>query len=280
MMVERHVKENKKTYTSVTKADVKVRDRLGNISNEFTLNGVACFNEKGENQCYINKVDDVGPQIKYEVIEGSKQTSNNEWYTSGQVVIKVTIVDKIKKINDKNEIVIVDGGVGINNETVNISSDNKNAIIDKKSDSIYMITMNENGIYNITLEAEDLLGNKSNGESITIKKDSATPSISLKTTLKDYTTSELSSNISAYFNSSYGVSSGSITCKDVSTNKTVKTINDVYNLGKSTREVQCTITGNNGLYASAKTGASMAMISHTLSVITIPLMYYLFIELL
>ena len=191
-------------------------------------------------------MDSEGPKIIYEVIEGSKESKNNEWYSSNKVVLKVTVIDEKRLMQSDGSIVYVEDGIGVNPETVQIISDNKNAVIEKVTDTVYTITMTSNGTYNIKSTAADLLGNqKKMYYTYTIKKDDVQPVITAKSISHVYYGA--SENVMNYFNiSKYGVAGGKTTCYykgNVITNNN--------QLERGINTVTCKMVGTNGKKAEA-----------------------------
>lgn len=243
------VKDNNFVLTSLTNLKIKVRDRLGNKNNKFSVNG-----QDGYDEIKIDKIDNEGPGIKLEVIEGTKKSNNTEWYFSDKVVVKATVLDEVKSIDENGKEVIIPGGIGVDPNGVEIKTDNtKGVTIEKIDDLNYKITLTENGVFGVSVTAKDLLGNqKKEPATAVIKKDNTSPIVTPKAALNNYTTAELSNRIDKYLNITYGSSGGNnIECRDITTNKIVTTLKDVYELGKSTRNVKCIVTSKNELSAEA-----------------------------
>ena len=243
------VKDNKFILTSLTNLKIKVRDRLGNKNKKFSVNG-----QDGYDEIKIDKIDNEGPGIKLEVIEGTKKSDKTEWYSSDKVVVKATVVDEVKSIDENGNEVIVPGGIGVDLNGIEIKLDNnKGTSIEKIDDLNYKITITENGVFVVSVTAKDLLGNqKKEPAKAVIKRDNTSPIVTPKSALNNYTTAELSNTIDKYLNITYGSSGGNnIECRDITTNKIVTTLKDVYELGKSTRNVKCIVTSKNELSAEA-----------------------------
>jgi len=239
------VKENKKEYTTATQLDIKVRDRLGNISNEFTLNEGSCF-ENGKNLCYINKVDGTSPDIDIKVISGTKvQTSGyTDWYNSDEVKVRVTVTEYYTK-DDKKTL----GGVGIGNVNVTLKNEYssinnsvlKNENLDKVQNKTYEFILNKSGQNVITVVAKDALGN-SITKDMKIKIDNIIPVVSVKKSSLGLGTSDYSfvNNLNVI----YGPTSGNASCNPSNSLKT------------GTYTVTCTAKGNNGKVANSGANVS------------------------
>ena len=235
-------KNNELVFKSAIILKAKSRDRLGNINSKFTVNN---GNEEYED-FPILKIDSEGPKIIYEVIEGSKESKDNEWYSSNKVVLKVTVIDENKLIKEDGSIVYTEDGVGVDPNKIEIISDNKNAVIEKMTDTEYKIIMTANGIYNIKSTAKDLLGNqKEKYYFYTIKKDDIQPTISAKNISNVYYGA--SENVTNYFNiSKYGVAGGKTTCYYKG-----NAITNNNQLERGVNTVTCKMVGTNGKKAEA-----------------------------
>ena len=235
-------KTNVFTFEEAFVLKAKSRDRLGNINSKFTVN-----NGKEEyGNFHVLRIDSEGPKIIYKVIEGSKKTEDNEWYSSNKVVLKVTVIDENRLIQEDGSIVYTEDGVGVDPNSIEIISDNKNAVIEKLTDTVYKVTLTVNGTYTIKSTAKDLLGNqKEKYYFYTIKKDDVQPTISAKNISHVYY--GVSENVTNYFNiSNYGVAGGKTTCY-----YNGKVITNNNQLARGINTVTCKMVGVNGKKAEA-----------------------------
>ena len=151
------------------------------------------------------KLDKTAPTIGSININGTK--GSNDWYTS-------------------------DVNISVNNGSDNLSGHDNTTV------NVNSITSNTTGS-TVTLTTTDLAGNIST-QDYTIKVDKDSPVISAKAGTVTITQGD-SNPVSNYFNYSYSVSGGNISCSPSNTNS----------LGVGTQTVSCTVTGNNGLSNSA-----------------------------
>jgi len=246
------VKENKKEYKTATMLDIKVRDRLGNITEEFSLNGNKCF-ENGKNLCYINKVDSLPIDINIEVING---TLKNNYYINTDLYIKVTLNEYYLYNNEKTT-----GGSGIKYDTlkikkvINNSTSNIKEFDSKKEEpynAVYTFKLTEMGsiIGKIEVSVSDGVGNTSS-KKLDFKLDRVTPTISPKQKIlglepnKNY---DFKNNVTYKF----GPSGGKVTCNPANNNV----------LGNKVT-VTCTAKGTNDL--SATTTFEMDKVTPTIT---------------
>ena len=210
---------------------IHTRDRLGNISNEFTINGESSICNTTTKICKIDNIDSLGPDISIEIVSG---TNKNGYYID-DVKLKVTIVDKYLYNGVK-----VTGGVGFDENSLKITKNGTLLETQSNQPLIYYVTLKENIAVNdvIKVVAADKLGNTSEATK-EVKIDRQAPILSTYqsqiglNTGVDY---PYTNNISA----KYGPLGGSIVCNPTNNNVMVGT--------KTT--VNCTATGNNGLVST------------------------------
>ena len=224
------IRDNEKTYTSSGKLNIKVRDRLGNISDKFILNGTEC--RFINNECEINNIDSVAPSIEFEVY--GMQIGNTEYYTSHNYKSGVSVAIKIEDYYLYNDKKVV-GGSGVKNVDISV-----NGVLvsnpTKTSEGTYLVSLGRNRTINtISVSAEDRAGNSS-ANSIVVKIDDITPSISVKKNPLGLNKDPY--NFTSNLSVAYGPTGGSVKC------------NPPASLTTGSYEVTCTATGNNGKTAS------------------------------
>ena len=197
------------------------------------------------------------------------QTSSNTLTVSAKGTYKVEVTNQVGKIvKTSNEYVVkVDtqkpsctlaatgtkyNDVYTGNVTISFSS-----VSDKETDTYEGSGIKSQTINLPTITADvsnqvvtgtviDNVG-RSNTCTITITKDTKTPTI-VASSATNYITTSTGKNISSYFVDSFGVSSGTTVCK-VGT----KTVTNTNNLSLGVNTVTCTSTGNNGKTDTATT---------------------------
>ena len=116
---------------------------------------------RSSERTYTIKIDKQNPEKPtYEIVSGTKQSEENEWYNSN-VAIKVLQGDTDL------------GGSGISHTTYTVSG--KVEIEETQIENEGIINLEEEGIYNITLYNYDVAGNKSEATTFTIKMDKTDP---------------------------------------------------------------------------------------------------------
>ncbi len=162
----------------------------------------------------------------------------------GESEVACTEELKIDKTKPTVGEITINGTLGQNNwytSDVNISvSDGSDSLsgYDKTVSSVESITSNTKGTM-VYVVVTDLAGN-SQTEAFNIKIDKDSPTITAKegtVEIKQGT----SNPVSNYFNVSYGISGGSISCNPNNTNS----------LGIGIQTLRCTVTGGNGLTRTA-----------------------------
>ncbi len=150
------------------------------------------------------KLDKTAPVAGTVTLSGT--LGSNNWYTTNVTINKVNGTDSLS---------------GHSNTTSNISS----------------IMSNTTGT-TVTITTTDLAGNSSS-RNYTIKVDKNKPTVTPKSGTLEITEGD-SNVVSNYFNYSYSISGGSISCSPVNTNS----------LNVGTQTISCTAIGGNGLSAT------------------------------
>lgn len=154
----------------------------------------------------IDKVDKTAPTC---TITATGTMGKNDWYISDTLTFT---------LNPNDE-----GGSGIRTQILSSES------LTENTDS-----------FTVTGLVTDHAGN--GGEcSLTIKKDNTKPTLTAKNP-KNYLAREEANEISNYYNSSFGISGGSISCKIGN-----REVTNVNSLAFGLNTVSCTAIGNNGL---------------------------------
>lgn len=136
---------------------------------------------------YTVKIDKHAPEMpSYEVMQGAKAEERNEWY-NGNVTLKV-----LQGTTDL-------GGSGIARTTYKIEGQITTEEVNIADQGTINIT--EDGIYNITAYNYDIAGNKSEGNTITIKLDKTAPQ-NLEVNTDNKTGTDINTVISATENAS------------------------------------------------------------------------------
>lgn len=218
-------KKNQKTYTirtnQILKNKILVRDKRGNITNKFSVNGGGLTDE-----IIIDSIDNKPPHCEIEVIG----TKVNGWYIDDITARVVNVYDMVidcssgicKEVQGGSGIKKTNISTKINGKTI---SGNTSIQIQTNATGIVVtgkVTDNQNNVGTCQLKDSD-----------SIKIDKIIPAISsIKNPLtlgtEDY---EFSNNIKI---DRKGLSSGTLTCNPKSSKKT-----GIYN-------VTCTYVGGNG----------------------------------
>ena len=230
------IKENPRTINTSMDLYIKSRDRLGNASNKFILNGdTECYTDGTQPPCIIKKIDNLPPQINIEIISGEEIRG----YYINDVKLKITITNYYLYNGEK-----IVGGIEFDLDTLKITK-NGNKIeykeITKTNNQLfYELTLVENTAIDdeVKVEIQDKLGNKGTGTK-TVNIDRKVPDIiPMKNPLglKSSEDKNLLENLSV----TYGPLGGTTVC-DPENNKPK---------GSTNYTTNCTATANNGLVAT------------------------------
>lgn len=219
-------KENYKIYVQneTLKNKLMVRDKRGNITNKFTING------SGEetDEITFDYIDKIAPNCEIKV---NGVNNGSDWYSSDVTLELVNLVDYAKYCVNGSNCENKTPGSGIKSHNLTISKITENTIGTKVTGTVI-----------------DNMGNKSTCD-VTIKKDSVEPTISNESTTITFKPAQNSENIKDYFDVNVGLSGvKDVVCK--AGNKVVNTLGDLYNIDPSGVNVTCTFTTNSNKVVS------------------------------
>lgn len=206
------------------KSKLMVRDRLGNITSKFTING------QGEetDEITFDYVDKIKPNCEIKV---TGENNGSEWYSSDVTLELVNVVDYAKYCVNGTNCKNKTPGSGVKSQTISISK----------------ITTDTTGT-KVTGKVIDNVGNTSTCE-VTIKRDSFTPKINNNKSTITFKPAQNEDKIENYFDIEVGISGiKGVTCKVGNT--VVSTLGDLYKINPSGVNTTCTFTTNSNKVVS------------------------------